>query len=246
MTTMCYIISIEGNIGSGKSTLVKMLKNTYSNDSNIVFLEEPVDIWQTIKDKNDETILTKFYRDQSKYAFPFQMMAYISRISMLKEAVKENPGKTIICERCVMTDKNVFAKMLYDAGNIEEVNYQIYLKWFDEFIDEIPISGIVYVKAEPEVSYSRVIKRNREGESIPLEYLKQCHQYHEDWLTHSENDVLILDANKDKDFDKKDYESWLYVIKSFLDLETSTKKKQNYIYKHMDEETFMNLLRIGL
>lgn len=244
---MSYIISIEGNIGSGKSTLVKMLKETYSNNNNVVFLEEPVDIWQTIKDKNDETILTKFYRNQSKYAFPFQMMAYISRISMLKTAVKENPGKIIICERCVMTDKNVFAKMLYDSGNIEEVNYQIYLKWFDEFINEIPVTGIVYVKAEPEVSYSRVVKRNREGESIPLEYLKQCHQYHEEWLSQSDMDVLILDANKDKNFTEKDYDNWMFVINSFLQLQTTPKKsRQHYGYKHMDEETFRNLHCIGL
>ena len=70
------------------------------------------------------------------------MMAYISRISLLKKAIKSNPGKIIISERCVLTDKNVFAKMLYDSGKIEEVNYKIYLQWFDEFIEDIPVSGM--------------------------------------------------------------------------------------------------------
>ena len=84
------IISIEGNIGTGKSTLVQMLKDTYKNYSNVIFLQEPVDMWNTIKDNNGETILSKFYADQEKYAFSFQMMAYISRISLHKKAIKSN------------------------------------------------------------------------------------------------------------------------------------------------------------
>lgn len=189
------IISIEGNIGTGKSTLVQMLKDTYKNNPNIVFLQEPVDMWNTIKDTNGETILSKFYGDQDKYAFSFQMMAYISRISILKKAIKSNPGKTIISERCVLTDRNVFAKMLYDSGKIEDVNYQIYLQWFDEFIEEVPVSGIVYVRADPEVSYERVMKRAREGEVIPLEYLEECHKYHESWLSLSDRKVITFDGN---------------------------------------------------
>ena len=75
--TKATIISIEGNIGTGKSTLVQMLKDTYKNNNNVVFLQEPVDMWNTIKDSNGETILSKFYGNQEKYAFSFQMMAYI-------------------------------------------------------------------------------------------------------------------------------------------------------------------------
>lgn len=228
---MAGIYSIEGNIGSGKSTLVNILKSTYENNNNVVFLEEPVEIWQTIKDGNGETILSKFYGDQKKYAFSFQMMAYISRISILKTAIKENPGKIIICERCVHTDKNVFAKMLYDSGNIEEVNYQIYLKWFDEFISEIPVSGIIYVQANPEISNKRVLKRNREGEVIPLSYLQDCHKYHENWILKSNLDTLILDANDDKDFNEEDYSHWINEIKKFI---TNKDKYLNKVLNYDD------------
>ena len=82
------IISIEGNIGSGKSTLLKKIKDIYSTTTNIVFLREPVEEWEAIKDKNGETMLQKFYANQEKYSFSFQMMAYISRLKILRDTVK--------------------------------------------------------------------------------------------------------------------------------------------------------------
>lgn len=211
------IYSIEGNIGSGKSTLVNILKKHYENSSNVVFMDEPVSIWESIQDKEGKNIIEKFYGDTQKYAFSFQMMAYISRISMLKKMISSNQGKTIICERSVYTDKNVFAKMLYDCGDIEEVNYQIYLKWFDEFIEELNVSGLIYVRADPEISCDRVIIRNRKGENIPLDYLKSCHQYHENWILNETNKTLILDANSNKTENVDDYSEWIEKIDDFIE-----------------------------
>ena len=84
---MSQIISIEGNIGSGKSTILKSLKEHFENSRNIIFLQEPVDEWATIKDKEGNTILSKFYGNQKKYSFAFQMMAYISRLNLLMNAI---------------------------------------------------------------------------------------------------------------------------------------------------------------
>mgnify|MGYP003333660748 FL=1 len=69
---MSCIFSVEGNIGSGKSTLVKMLKEylIIANDKKVVFLQEPVDEWESIKDESGESILEKFYGNQQKYHFP--------------------------------------------------------------------------------------------------------------------------------------------------------------------------------
>ena len=64
---MSKIISIEGNIGSGKSTLIKKLKEIIKND-DILFLDEPVDEWMEIKDENGEHILSKFYEDLFSYS----------------------------------------------------------------------------------------------------------------------------------------------------------------------------------
>jgi deoxyguanosine kinase len=225
---MVYIFSVEGNIGSGKSTLVNILKEAYSDNKNIVFMQEPVNEWMSFKDEEGETIISKFYGDQEKYAFSFQMMAYISRISKLKKLVKENinnPNSVIICERCVLTDKNVFAKMLYDDKKIEEVNYQIYNKWFEEFIVDIPITGLVYVKADPEVSYKRVMKRNREGEMIPLSYLENCDKYHNEWIKNEKIYVLTLNANEDYEYKLEDYKEWINIIDKYVSSYINKDKK---------------------
>ena len=190
------IISIEGNIGSGKSTMVEYLKQNLKNDPTVCFLQEPVDIWNTITDENGVNIIENYYKDQKKYAFQFQMMAYISRISLLREALKKN-YKLIITERSIFTDANVFAKMLYDENKIEEMEYKIYKLWFDEFIKDIPKISLVYVKTDPEICNRRVLIRNRVGENIPLDYLNECHNYHEKWINVNKDclNVLTLDGN---------------------------------------------------
>jgi|TARA_B100000902_G_C27288337_1_gene905677 deoxyadenosine/deoxycytidine kinase len=190
------IISIEGNIGSGKSTMVEYLKQNLKNDPTVCFLQEPVDIWNTITDENGVNIIENYYKDQKKYAFQFQMMAYISRISLLREALKKN-YKLIITERSIFTDANVFAKMLYDEGKIGETEYKIYKLWFDEFIKDIPKISLIYVKTDPEICNRRVLIRNRVGENIPLDYLKECNNYHEKWINDNKDclNVLTLDGN---------------------------------------------------
>jgi hypothetical protein len=60
------------------------------------------------------------------------MMAFISRLSILKKTMKENKNCIIITERSLFTDKFVFAQMLFDKGKIEDVNFKIYLEWFNE------------------------------------------------------------------------------------------------------------------
>ena len=216
---MVYIFSIEGNIGSGKSTLVSELKKNLPsiNGISIVYVQEPVDVWEKIKDANGETILEKFYADQEKYSFSFQMMAYISRLSLLKNTIKNNPNAIIITERSVFTDKEVFAKMLYDDNKIEEINYKIYLQWFNEFIDDIPIRGVMYVKTTPEKSKERVDFRSRQGEQIPLNYLQKCHQYHEEWIFTQFKKILVFDGNKD--FKSNLPPEWLNDIAKFISVE---------------------------
>jgi deoxyadenosine/deoxycytidine kinase len=186
---MARVYSLEGNIGSGKSTLLKELEI-----DNVTFVQEPVDMWESIKDKDGETILSKFYHDQSKYAFSFQMMAYISRLALLKRHIEADPTGIFLTERSVHTDKEVFAQMLYDAGKIEDIEFQIYLKWFDEFIKDIPIAGYIYLKTSPKACYERVVERNRSGEQLPLAYLENCHRYHEKWLAVCQN-VFTIDGN---------------------------------------------------
>ena len=227
MTVTYTIVSIEGNIGSGKSTLLSNLRQYYENNSNVVFLKEPVDEWEKIKDENGETILKKFYADQEKYSFPFQMMAYVSRIKVLRDTLKtiktdtEDKNIIIITERSLYTDKMVFAKMLYDSKKIEHVNYQIYLNWFDTFSDEFPVNKVVYVKTSPDKCYQRIVKRSRTGEeNIPLEYLTSCSIYHDNMLDKENQecvclDQLILDGNVDIYENENQVNEWINEIENF-------------------------------
>ena len=173
---MPKIYSIEGNIGSGKSTLIKFMKKNikWLNHRKIIYLQEPIKTWEGFTD-GKSNIIEKFYENQKEWAFSFQMMAYISRIAQLKKTVRKYPQESyiIITERCIETDKNVFAKMLYVDEKIHPINYQIYLKWFDEFVYDIPIQSYIYLKTEPEICLQRIIKRDRKGETISLDYLKK-------------------------------------------------------------------------
>ena len=206
------VISVEGNIGSGKSTVMKIIKDRFRNDNRVAFVAEPVDIWREIKDENGVDLLTNFYKNQEKYSFHFQMAAYISRIASIREAAKNPLIKLIVVERSIFTDKNVFAKMLYDDGKISKLEYNIYLKWFDEFSILINHSINIYIKTSPEVAFKRVQKRGRQGESIPLEYLVKCHEYHDVWLNSCEN-THVIDGN----IELPD-ESNIYSIEKFIHL----------------------------
>jgi deoxyadenosine/deoxycytidine kinase len=224
MSPKYKIVSIEGNIGSGKTTLLENLRNYYCDNTTVLFLREPVDEWEKIKDKEDNSILKKFYADQAKYSFAFQMMAYISRLKILRDAIKyinsmydqDDTTYIIITERSLYTDKHVFAKMLYEQHKIEDVCYQIYLNWFDEFASDFPIHNSVYVKTTPENCYHRVHKRSREGEElIPLDYLHNCHKYHEEFLdetTGIKTSKLVLDGNVDIYENSNVIDEWLMQI----------------------------------
>lgn len=238
-STMTVIISIEGNIGSGKSTLVSELQTHFANNSDIGFLQEPIDIWNGIKDENGTTILEKFYKDNEKYAFQFQIMAFTSRLSLIKEALSKN-YKFIITERSLYTDSHIFAKMLYDDKKISEIEYSIYKLLYNQFINEMPVTQIIYVKAQPTTSFERVIKRNRTGENIPLEYLERCHSYHENWLTNCEN-ILTLDGENDIKKHPEIIDEWIYEIKKFikyssLSLEYSSDSATSDIESDSDSE----------
>jgi len=204
-----YIISVEGNIGSGKSTLLERLKLEFNELDlyTIIYLPEPVSSWNTITDTDGKTIIEKFYADQKTYAFSFQMMAYITRLTQIKRALEEAPSNTIIItERCLYTDKNIFAKMLYDSETMSHIEYTIYLKWFDEFASYTQLSGIVYIETTPEVCLERVAKRSRSGEDlIPLSYLALCDKYHYEWINKTK-ESLVLNGNETLDIQLiKDY-----------------------------------------
>ena len=180
------LLSLEGNIGSGKSTLLQRLKTAHPE---WIFLDEPVESWKTVRDTNNRDIIECFYSDQEKYAFSFQILAYITRLKKLLDAKKkydtdaEGSDYVMVTERSIDTDHFVFAKMLYDDGKISKLDWQIYQEYIQTFTDQSQVDAIVYVETAPETCLERIEKRNRDGESsITSEYLEGCHRYHQQWL----------------------------------------------------------------
>ena len=169
------IITVEGNIGSGKSTLLKRLR---SHHPEWCFLDEPVELWKTVTNSEGKDIIECFYSDQEKYAFSFQILAYITRLKKIMEAQqkKSNPNQIFISERSVDTDHYVFAKMLYDDGKISELDWQIYQQYIQNFSQASKVDAVIYVSTAPEKCLERINIRNRTGESnISLDYLQGCH-----------------------------------------------------------------------
>jgi len=203
------IFSLDGNIGSGKSTLIHLLKENQDRlqtniGREIIFLQEPVDDWKNIVDENNKNLIENYYTDQKKWGFSFQITTLISRISQLKNVRDYGCEVVVITERSISSDKNVFCKMLYDDNIINTLDYNIYNKWYNEFIKDYPLVGNIYLKTNPKTAYERVLKRNRnEEEGIPMEYLSKCNDYHENWLMNEKNKLII---NGNIDIDKKDCE----------------------------------------
>lgn len=207
------LFTVEGNIGSGKSTLVQHLRELKTvGDRPLVFVAEPVNEWDQVKDADGKNMLQLFYSDQVQHAFAFQMLAFISRYCILDEAMRANPNAVIITERCLYTDYHVFAKMMHETGCMSDVEFTIYEKWFTRF-NTFPICGIIYLKCRPEVALKRVLHRNRPGESIDLAYLQLCDEKH-DWIDDDAASLLILDANQEMSEDLM--EDWVDTVALFL------------------------------
>lgn len=183
---MVRIYSCEGNIGAGKTTLINHLEQISKviEPKKILLLREPVDMWEKVCDDNGKNILKHFYENPREHAFAFQVLAFSTRLAMIKDAVNENPNcDVIICERSIYADGHIFAKMLYDDKMIENIHYEIYKTMYENAVRDFPLSGVIYLTIGPEDCAQRIKTRGRPGEeNIPMEYLEKCHKYHKIWL----------------------------------------------------------------
>ena len=173
--------------------------------------------------KDGKNVIECYYENQKKYAFQFQMMAYITRITQLRKTVEENNNCIIITERSILTDRNVFAKMLYDNETLDKVSHEIYLKWFNELSRGLEIHSYIYIHTSPLTSSERIIKRNRKGEIVPLEYLQTCHEYHENWLN---KEKMVIKLNGEQNYKNDIPPEWLFIIKSHLSNEIQSHREQ--------------------
>lgn len=204
------IVSVEGNIGAGKSTLLRFIekkiiekiREQYAKETKV--LQEPVDVWDTVIDEEGKNILSKFYENPEKYSFPFQILAYTTRLSSIRRQLNLGDADIIVCERSLDADKNIFAKMLFDDKKIEYINYQIYSQLYQN--TAITADCIVYLNTTPNICMERIHRRNRTGEDkIQLDYLEKCKYYYDQWLIEDNaSGVPVLHVDCDEEIDYED------------------------------------------
>lgn len=197
------LIFVEGNIGTGKSTFLKMIEEHHGDCAQVIY--EPVDVWTSFKDSEGKNILDFFYSDPKRYAYMFQNLAFISRIETLKSI--DTSKKLVFIERSIWSDKYVFAQNCHSNGVMTDLEYKLYNKWFDWMQEAIAeqVKGclFLYLQCPSQLSFSRLHSRNRpEEKSITLEYLQQLEIRHEKWFSETTNKVIVMDATVD--FKKKE------------------------------------------
>jgi len=242
------LISIEGNIGVGKSTFVSLLL-THIKESDVV--SEPVDKWLNITDSDGLNILKAFYDDKERWSYTFQNLAYITRMDAIETKIKETCAKLIFLDRSINTDKNVFAKMLYDDKLISELEYNIYNCWnkfYTTHIRDATNIKTIYLRCSPNIANERIKKRGRKEESsIGIDYLEKLHSYHEQWLMNDNVNVLVLDCNKDFENDLEYQIEIINKVKEFVNIQNIISedlvKKRNELQQQITTDDYiMNLL----
>jgi deoxyadenosine/deoxycytidine kinase len=214
---------LEGNVGAGKSTFLNMLQEKM----NIEILFEPTKKWQNVGD--DGNLLDLFYKDTKRWAYTFQSYAFITRVEdVLKARMSGERSGILVSERSVYCDRFCFAKNCFEDGNMTALEWQIYKQWFVWLVDSYmqKPDAFIYLQVGPEVCYQRLTRRARSEEAtVPLEYLQQLHQKHEDWLVYkkeldgkiSDIPVLILDCNKDFENNREEQEKHIIRVQKFID-----------------------------
>lgn len=220
-STIKYIISLEGNIGAGKSSFLKILKQNLSDKAE--FIDEPVDEWLQIKNNKNENLLEVFYQDKKRWAYTFQNIAYITRMKRIIDIMQTTSKSIIFMDRSLEGDLNTFTKMLKEDGDIDNLEWSAYKKWntmFTDLIGKNIQTRHIYLRCTPEIAYERISKRARNEEnSIPFEYIKQLHLYHDNWLLNNTRSYII-DVNKDFVYDEQNkdivYQLMLNTLGSIL------------------------------
>ena len=174
------IISIEGNIGSGKSTLVNLLES----DPLLNLIPEDVENWKK------EGWLELFYSDIKRYAGTFQLRTQISHMKNKEKFVED---KINIVERCPLSNKHIFGQMLVDDGFLHPKEFEL-IDQVNDLIGWMPDIMIILL-CDPQVCYKRIKLRNREGENIPsLHYLEALHQKHLELKSKFESITFVIDT----------------------------------------------------
>lgn len=181
---MKQFIAIAGNIGVGKSTLVTMLCERMGWEP---FFEGVV----------DNPYLVDFYTDMRTWGFHSQLYFLARRLRDLHELMRR--PKTVVQDRSVYEDAEIFARNLYLQGSIAERDWRTYRELYEVLTQLLPPPDlVVYLQASVLTLRQRIAQRGREYEkSIAPEYLEQLNALYEEWTAHfSLAPLLVVPADR--------------------------------------------------
>ncbi|XP_055301148.1 deoxynucleoside kinase-like [Sitodiplosis mosellana] len=191
-----FTVFIEGNIGAGKTTFL----NHFKKYDDVRLYTEPVEKWRNVQGIN---LFELMYKESHKWAFPFQ--TYVT-LTMLQTHTEYTSKRVKLMERSLYSARHCFVEAMLANNTLHKGMYNIMQEWYNYINENIHIQAdlIVYLRTTPEVVYERMKARGRsEEDSVSLDYLKQLHDLHEDWLMHGRKHrpapVLVLNADLDMD-----------------------------------------------
>ncbi len=189
-------IAIEGNIGAGKTTLVSKI----AEDCNAKTVFERF---------ADNPFLPKFYKDQSRYAFPLEMSFLADRYHQLSDDLSQFD----LFKDFIVADYHIFKSIIFAKVTLQEDEFRLYKTMFDIMYKEMPKPDLyVYLYQNTERLLANIKKRGRSYEQeISAEYLEKINQGYLDYIkTQIDLNVLIIDVSE-LDF-VKNQEDYIFLL----------------------------------
>ena len=182
-------IAIAGNIGSGKTTLTRLLSKHFG--------------WKPhFEEVDNNPYLESFYEDMKRWSFNLQIYFLNSRFRQVMEIRKS--GENIIQDRTIYEDAYIFAANLYDMGLMETRDYENYQALFELMSSFLQAPDLlIYLRASVPTLVRQIQKRNRDYEqSIRLDYLKALNKRYENWIANYNKGKLLIIESDDIDLEK--------------------------------------------
>jgi deoxyadenosine/deoxycytidine kinase len=176
-------IAIAGNIGSGKTTLTRLLADRYGWVPRF----EPVD---------NNPYLEDFYHDMSRWAFNLQIYFLNKRFKEVVEISKSSD--TIIQDRTIFEDACIFAPNLHDQGYMSDRDFQTYSDLFNLMMSLVKKPQLmIYIRSSIPTLVRHIEKRGRDFEkSIRIDYLTGLQRRYDNWMASYDGEVITIDGDK--------------------------------------------------